>query len=107
MHISLETLKKQLVKYEIQCGGCNIPSALEALWELYFESNPADDGQIRQAEADLSQLYPELSLPASDALTNTIYSICIAYQRAAFLEGIQIGFHLAEELNAPIPADQS
>jgi len=94
----MEKLKNDLSEYEVKSGLSESVSALELLWENYSAMNPIDDGLIRTRDAALDPVFQELSVPASDALTGLIVDLVTAYQRAAYLEGIHIGFHLSEAL---------
>lgn len=98
MNQIMNQLRQELSDYSAKCG-TESGSILEFLWQCYFISNPVDDGKIKEAEAALEPVYKELSLHSSDMLTDMVYKICIAYQRAAFLEGIQLGTRLVEELS--------
>ena len=98
MNTYISQVKKQLAEYEAKCGVTDSESILDLLWDCYLESNPIDDGRIRQAELALAPVFRELPIAHSDALSDLITEMCIAYQRAAFLEGIQVGFHLNQEL---------
>ncbi len=69
-------------------------SILELLWERYCEVNPIDDNWVNLQEARLRPVFQELSLESSDILSGLLVDLCTAYQHAAFLEGIRIGFHL-------------
>lgn len=99
MNESIELLMQELRNYQTRCGQDSSDSILELLWYCYLESNPVDDGQIKQAEAAIAPVFEELSLKSSDLLMDSICDICTAYQRAAFLEGLQTGFHLSDELS--------
>ena len=98
MNDYINKLKEDLAEYEAKSGLPNTDTVLELLWETYFETNPVDDGLIRRRRAALDPVFDKLSLPDSDSLTGLIADLVTAYQRAAFLEGIHIGFHLNEAL---------
>ena len=84
--------------YEAKCGIHTPGSILDALWYDYSCKNPVDDGLIRQAEENLSPVFEELSMEASDCLSDQIIALLNAYQRAAYLEGLCTGAHLLREL---------
>lgn len=94
----IEQLQNDLTEYEAKSGLNG--SVLELLWNIYMETTPVDDGLIRKREAAIAPVFQELSVPASDGLTDLIADLCAAYQRAALLEGIHIGFRLSEELQS-------
>ena len=92
-----QKLLTAIAAYETKCGFAPSDSILEALWYDYSCQNPVDDGQIKAAEAKLSPVFSELSLEASDCLSNLIVELLAVYQRAAYLEGMRTGVHLMLE----------
>ena len=97
MNPYITKLKQELAAYEAVCGNEGA-SILDLLWYCYSASNAVDDGKIKEAEAAISPVYHELSTDVSNMLDDLIGDLCTAYQRAAFLEGIQVGVRLVEEL---------
>ena len=93
-----QKLLTAIAAYEAKCGITESDSILEALWYEYSCRNPIDDGQIRQAEKNLSPVFEALSMEASDRLFDQIVALLNAYQRAAYLDGLRIGVHLLQEL---------
>jgi len=93
-------LYTSLKEYVLKSGSEEPPSILDFLFYNYLSSIPKDDGRISQCEKALSPVFEELSLESSDRLFDLIADLCAAYQRAAFIEGIQIGFQLTSELKA-------
>lgn len=91
-------LMNAITDYESKCGISTPVSVLESLWYDYSCRNPIDDGRLRQAEEKLSPVFAELSVAASDCLTDQIVDLLNAYQRAAYLEGLCTGVHLCQEL---------
>lgn len=93
-----QKLLSAIAAYESKCGISTPVSVLESLWYDYSCRNPVDDGKLRQAEEKLSPVFAELSVEASDCLTDQIVDLLTAYQRAAYLEGLCTGAHLLREL---------
>ena len=93
-----EKLLSAIAAYESKCGITAPESILESLWYDYSCRNPVDDGKLRQTEVKLSPVFAELSVEASDCLTDQIVDLLDAYQRAAYLEGLCTGVHLLQEL---------
>lgn len=98
MNPYIQKLKNELREYELSCGTDGDFSILRSLWQVYSYINPADDGQISKCNDALQPIYEELSFEKADGLSYLICDLCTAYQRAAFLDGILVGAHLAEEL---------
>lgn len=101
MNINLEDLKNILAEYESRCGIDEPESILDFLWYCYSASSPLDDGLIRDAEEKLEPVFQELSFETSNILFDRISNLCMAYQRAAFLDGLTTGVRLSEELHTP------
>lgn len=99
MCISIQSLEAELANYRAQCGTQAQCSILEQLWMDYFHTNPVDDGRIQIAEQLRTPLFDKLSFSQSEILSELLAELITAYQRAAFLKGIQIGFQLVEELS--------
>ena len=92
-----EKLFAALAAYESKCGAAP-ESILESLWYDYSCRRPVDMGQIRVAESKLTLVHRQLSLEASDSLSDLIADLLTAYQRAAYLDGLRTGVHLMQEL---------
>ena len=98
MNSYLERLKNDLDSYTTQCGNQRPESVLDLLWYCYSAANAIDDGQIGRCEAALLPIYRELSPASEDVLFDHISELVTAYQRAAFLEGLQTGAQLTAQL---------
>lgn len=99
MNPYIEQLKNELHQFTQGNDERNNFSILEFLWYCYSAENPIDDGRIRASETALAPVYKELSFCNADHLFDLIVDLCTAYQRAAFLEGIQIGTQISAELD--------
>ena len=93
-----QKLLNAIADYESKCGISPSSSVLEALWYDYSCRNPIDDGRLRQAEKNLSPVFKELSIEASDCLFDQIVDLLNAHQRAAYLEGLCTGALFMKEL---------
>ena len=98
MNPYITKLLDDIADYESKCGISPSSSVLEALWYDYSCRNPIDDGRLRQAEKNLSPVFEELSMEASDCLSDQIVDLLNAYQRAAYLEGLCTGVLFMQEL---------
>ena len=98
MNLDITQLLAELDAYTAKCGNDRPESVLELLWYCYSSAVPVDDGYIKQREDALAPVYEELSAASEDALFELISELVTAYQRAAFLEGMQIGAQLSAQL---------
>ena len=97
MNAYLLQLKQQIGKYHTQSEYA--PSAFDMLWEYYLSENSPQDAWVTDAEHALAPIHQALSMEDSDALTDLLVRLTVAYQRSAFLDGIRIGMSLQEELS--------
>ena len=73
-------------------------SILTLLYEAYSDSNRMDDAQIK---ADFNELYRHMNGMALREMDKIIYPVCTLcrdHERSGFVEGMKIGFMLADEL---------
>ena len=66
--------------------------------KAYIESHASDPPEIRDSFKELDELLGTLPLDDNNAVFNLCCSLCTAYERKAFLDGIQYGAHLVLEL---------
>lgn len=93
------SLNEYLQKTQQQGNFGGMESVLEFLWECYSMENPVNDRRIHTCEEALRPFMEALPMDASDALFDAITVLCIAYQHAAFLEGLTLGVRLQAESN--------
>ena len=73
-------------------------SVLSLLYEAYSENNRLDDGQTK---SDFEELYRQMNgmdLREMDRIIYPVCSLCRDHERTGFVEGIKLGFLLAQEL---------
>ena len=98
MNPYLNQLKIELDNYTTKCGNSRPQSVLDLLWYCYSCANSIDDGQVQRCEDALRPVYQELTVTSEDMLFDLISDLVTAYQRAAFLEGLQTGAQLCTQL---------
>ena len=73
-------------------------SVLSLLYEAYSENNRLDDAQTK---SDFEELYRQMNgmdLREMDRIIYPVCSLCRDHERTGFVEGIKLGFLLAQEL---------
>lgn len=100
MNQYLQRLKEDMDQYGSEYTVMGNESALKFLWNCYAETNPIDDGRISSADASMAEVLLRMEPGDADVVFDRISDLCLAYQRAAFLEGIQVGACLERELRA-------
>ena len=79
-------------------GDCDCEAVLDQLYLAYAESHESDPQEIRDGFKELDVLLGSLSLNDNNAVWNLCCQLCTAYERKAFLDGLQYGAHLMNEL---------
>lgn len=94
----LEMLKKHITEKQLIFGGAE--SVLTMLYECFNENNPYDNEQIKADFHELYQQMNEMSLREMDKIIYPVCKLCRDHEKAGFVEGIKIGFHLYIEMHA-------
>ena len=79
-------------------GDCNCETVLDQLYLAYAESHESDPQEIRDGFKELDALLECLPLADNNSVWNLVCQLCTAYERKAFLDGLQYGAHLMNEL---------
>ena len=79
-------------------GGSDCETVLDQLYQAYAESHESAPPEIRDGFKELDVFLVQLSLDDNNAVWNLCCQLCIAYERKAFLDGLQYGVHLIREL---------
>ena len=99
----MDNIAKRLVsymdKYPIDLGDTDCETVLDQLYQAYAESHESDPPEISNSFKELDDLLGNLSLDDNNAVWNLCCRLCTAYERKAFLDGLQYGAHLIIELN--------
>ena len=73
-------------------------SILEFLYTAYADVQGQDPQELKKHFADLDDHLQVLSLEENNEIFATVCNICSAYEKRAFLDGIQVGASLILEL---------
>ena len=91
-------LKAYIEAHPFDPGDSNYETVLDQLYQAYAESHESDPPEIRDGFKEFDELLCALPLDDNNAVFNLCCSHCTAYERKAFLDGIQYGAHLVLEL---------
>ena len=98
----MENIAKRLNAYitahPFDPGDSDCESVLEQLYQAYAESHESDPPEIRNGFKELDSLLEHLSLDDNNAVWNLCCQLCTAYEYKAFIDGLQYGVHLINEL---------
>ena len=74
-------------------------SVLTMLYEAYSDCNQMENEQIKAAFEDLYRQMNGMELHEMDRILDPVCSLCWSHERAGFVDGIRIGFLLAQEID--------
>ena len=80
-------------------GICNANSVLDILYQHYSEFDRSDNDVIINNYDILYAYMDQLCLRDKDKIIDTVCNLCVEHERIAFISGVQIGVHLAQELS--------
>ena len=79
-------------------GDSDCETVLDQLYQAYAESHESDPPEISEGFKELECFLETLPLDDNNAVFNICCRLCSAYERKAFLDGLQYGAHLMSEL---------
>ena len=82
--------------FDSEDSGCE--TVLEQLYQAYAESHESDPVEIGEGFKELEEFLCSLPLDDNNAVFNLCCQLCSAYERKAFLDGLQYGAYLINEL---------
>ena len=77
-------------------------SVLSMLYEAFAESNPMDDGRLKQVFHELYELMNGMPLREMDKIVYPVCTLCRDHQRSCFIDGVRVGVKLKKELEEPL-----
>ena len=80
-------------------GDSDCKTVLDQLYQAYAESHESDPLEISNGFKELEEFLCSLPLEDNNTVFNLCCRLCSAYERKAFIEGLQYGAHLILELN--------
>ncbi|MBR5014668.1 MAG: hypothetical protein IKY16_08740 [Bacteroidales bacterium] len=92
-----DVLKQHIFDHQPNYGDGE--SVLTMLYECHNENSPYANEQIK---ADFNELYQQMNgmpLREVDRIIYPVCKLCRDHEKAGFVEGIKIGFHLYNEMN--------
>jgi hypothetical protein len=91
-------LNTYIEAHPFDSGNSNCATVLDHLYQAYIESHNTDPPEISNGFKELEEFLCELPLEDNNAVFNLCCRLCSAYERKAFLDGLQYGVHLISEL---------
>lgn len=94
----LELLKRCVESNSFDTGDPDNPAVLDQLYRAYSESHESNPQEIGDGFKELEEYLCVLPLDNNNAVFNLCCRLCSAYERKAFLDGLQYGAELMLEL---------
>ena len=91
-------LKAYIDTHPFDPGDRDCTTVLDQLYQAYAESHESDPSEIGEGFKELEEFLCILPLDDNNAVFNLCCRLCCAYERKAFLDGLQYGAHLIGEL---------
>ena len=93
-----QRLKAYIEAHPFAPGDSDCGTVLDQLFQAYQESHESDPPEIRDGFKNLAELLKNLPVRDNDAVFNLCCGLCTAYENKAFLDGLQYGAHIINEL---------
>ena len=93
-----ERLKAYIAMHPFDPGNSDCETVLDQLYQAYAESHESDPAEIGNGFKELEEFLPILPLEDNNAVFNLCCRLCSAYERKAFIDGLQYGAHLIQQL---------
>ena len=91
-------LNTYIQSHPFDAGDSGCETVLEQLYQAYAESHESDPEEIGDGFKELEGFLCVLPLDDNNAVFNLCCRLCSAYERKAFLDGLQYGAQLMSEL---------
>lgn len=91
-------LKAYIETHPLDLGDGDCETVLDQLYQAYAESHESDPPEISNGFKELEEFLCVLPLEDNNEVFNLCCRLCTAYERKAFLVGLQYGAHLILEL---------
>ena len=91
-------LKDYIEAHPFDPGDSDCETVLDQLYQAYAESHESDPTEISDGFKDLEEFLCNLPLDDNNAVFNLCCHLCSAYERKAFVDGVQYGAYLTRSL---------
>ena len=91
-------LNAYIQKHPFDSGDSDCETVLDQLYQAYAESHESDPAEIGDGFKELEEFLCLLPLKDNNAVFNLCCRLCSTYERKAFLDGLQYGAQLMQEI---------
>ena len=93
-----QQLKAYIETHPFDPGTSECQTVLEQLYQAYFESHESDPPEIKEGFTQLGDFLETLPMDDNNNIFSLICQLCIAFDHKAYIDGLQTGAHLINEL---------
>ena len=93
-----QRIKAYIEAHPFDPGDSDCKTVLDQLYQAYAESHESDPPEIGDGFKELEEFLCNLPLDDNNAVFNLCCRLCSAYERKAFMDGLQYGAELMLEL---------
>ena len=93
-----QRLKAYIETHPIDLGDSDCETVLDQPYQAYAESHESDPSEISNGFKEMEIFLCALPLEDNNAVFNLCCRLCSAYERKAFIDGLQYGAHILTEL---------
>ena len=94
MNKIIKQLKAYIEAHPFDSGDSDCETVLDQLYQAYAESHERDPTEISSGFKELGEFLCEILLEDNNVVFNLCCRLCSAYERKAFIDGLQYGVHL-------------
>ena len=98
MNEIINRLRSYIENHPFDSGDSDCETVLDQLYQAYAESHESDPLEISNGFKELEEYLCDLPLENNNAVFNLCCRLCSAYERKAFIDGVQYGALLMLEL---------
>ena len=91
-------LDEYIRTHAVDLGDSECETVLDQLYQAYAESHESDPVEISEGFKELEDYLYSLPIEDNNAVFKLCCSLCTAYERKGFMDGLQYGAHLVSEL---------
>ncbi|MBR5570426.1 MAG: hypothetical protein IKW10_05985 [Oscillospiraceae bacterium] len=93
-----QRLKAYIDTHPFDLGDSDCKTVLDQLYQAYAESHESDPTEISDGFKALEEFLCNLPLDDNNTVFNLCCRLCSAYERKAFIDGLQYGARLMKDL---------
>ena len=93
-----ERLKAYIDTHPFDPGDSDSETVLDQLYQVYAETHESNPAEISEGFKELEEFLCTIPLEDNNAVFNLCCHLCSAYERKAFIDGLQYGAHLLDEI---------